>query len=418
MLQKSAQLDARDPLKKYRDSFHFPKTTDGNDFLYFCGNSLGLQSKYTQNSIETELNKWKDFGVEGHFELPKPWLSYHNFFEEQMGRLTGAEVGETVTMNALTVNLNLLLLSFYNPTKERFKILMEKNAFPSDHYAVQSQVDLLHKKGVLSKEQAETAIVYLQPDEWGVYNTDEILNQISQEGVCLLLLSGVNYQTGEVFELEKISSHCKTSDVVCGLDLAHAVGNVPLKLHDWEVDFAVWCTYKYLNGGPGSVGGAFVHQKHHNSELPRLHGWWSNVESNRFEMKSTIEPYQSAEAWQMSNAPVLSMASLLGSLEVFSQVNLEEYYQKGQALSAFLAELILEQLPQLTVITPLDRKGCQLSIFIPGKGKDFIEQLNAQGAIADWRNHPKGGILRVAPVPLYNSFDDVAQLVQKLKTLV
>lgn len=413
------ELDREDSLSLYRQEFHFPKTKNGEDYLYFCGNSLGLQAKPTERIVNEELTKWKNHGVEGHFEEPRPWLSYHNQFDESMNRLVGAKRGETVIMNGLTVNLNLLLLSFYSPTPDRYKILIEKNAFPSDHYAVMSQIDLLLKKGGLSKHQAENAIEYLEPDEWGVYSTDKILDKIKNSDVALLLLSGVNYQTGELFELGKVAQVCEEKGVICGLDLAHAIGNVPLRLHDWKIDFAVWCTYKYLNGGPGSVGGAFVHKKHFsNKNLPRLHGWWSNKESNRFQMKSSVDPYQSAEAWQMSNAPVLSMASLLGSLEVFNKVNLEEYFKKGIALSTYLNQLITVELPMLKVITPLDRKGCQLSIYIPDQDKSFVEKLLDAGVIADWRNHSKGGILRVAPVPLYNSFLDCWNLVNKLKGLV
>lgn len=417
--EQAIELDKKDVLAPYRSEFYFPKTRTGKDYLYFCGNSLGLQAKPTEKIVNEELSKWKNHGVEGHFYEKRPWLSYHKQFEHSIGRLVGAKAEETVTMNGLTVNLNLLLLSFYNPTKKKFKILVEKNAFPSDHYAVSSQVDLLLKKGGLSQEQAKHAIEYLEPDEWGVYETKNIIKKIEEEEVALLLLSGVNYQTGESFELGEISTACKAHKVVCGLDLAHAIGNVPLMLHDWGVDFAVWCTYKYLNGGPGSVGGAFVHEKHvRNKELPRLHGWWSNKEENRFLMKGEIDAYETAEAWQMSNAPVLSMASLLGSLEVFDALDLNKYYKKGRALSTYLNELLCAKIPEVKVITPQDRKGCQLSVFIEGKDKGFVDLLLKEGVIADWRNHKKGGILRVAPVPLYNSFEDCWGLVSILQKLV
>ena len=418
-LKEIEELDKKDSLSGFRKEFHFPKTKTGEPYLYFCGNSLGLQAKPSERIVTEELEKWKNYGVEGHFENPRPWLSFHKEFENSINRLVGAKEGETIIMNGLTVNLNLLLLSFYNPTPKKFKILIEKNAFPSDHYAVQSQVDLLLKKGAITEEQALNAIEFIEPNEWGVFETEEIIEKISGAGVQLLLLSGVNYQTGQCFELNKIAQACKQHDVIYGLDLAHAIGNIPLELHDWEVDFAVWCTYKYLNGGPGSVGGAFVHQKNCGKDsLPRLHGWWSNKESNRFQMKSAIEPYATAEAWQMSNAPVLSMASLLGSLEVFDQVDLDAYYKKGQALSNCLATLIKEILPQIQIITPLENKGCQLSLFIEGKDKKFVEDLLHRGIIADWRNHSKGGILRVATVPLYNSFKDCWDLVELLRLML
>lgn len=413
------RLDSLDSFKEFRSEFHFPKTKEGTDFLYFCGNSLGLQSKHTAGIVNEELTKWQNHGVEGHFEEPRPWLSYHKNFESTISKLVGAKENEVITMNGLTVNLNLLLLSFYNPTHSKYKILLERNAFPSDQYAVKSQIDLLYKKGGLPDIQAHNALQYLEPDEWGIYDTDYLLEQIKDPHVSLLLLNGVNYQTGQVFELQKIAKACEKNKVVLGIDLAHAIGNVPLDLHNWGVDFAVWCTYKYLNGGPGSVGGAYVHEAHcNNPNLPRLHGWWSNKEENRFEMKNDVEPYQSAEAWQMSNAPVLSMAALLGSLQLFDQVDLEKYYQKGIALSDCLAQLIKEQLPNVKIITPIEYKGCQLSIFIEGKEKSFVEDLNKAGVIADWRSHSKGGILRVAPVPLYNSFHDCWSLVQVLKNMI
>lgn len=411
-------LDGKDPLSAYREAFHFPKTETGSDYLYFCGNSLGLLPKRSETIIQEELHKWKLHGVEGHFTAPRPWVSYHTELQNTFAQLVGALPTEVVGMNGLTVNLNLLMLSFYNPTADRFKIVIEKNAFPSDHYAVSSQVDLLLKKGVLTAHQAATSIVLIEPDEWGVYATSAILDTLNDPQVAMLLLSGVNYQTGQCFELERITAKCTALQITCGLDLAHAIGNVALELHRWQVDFAVWCTYKYLNGGPGSVGGAFVHQKNCTADLPRLHGWWSNREENRFEMNAQIEPYQTAEAWQMSNAPVLSMAALIGSLSLFDEVELDTYFQKGQALSDYLVALFGKELPEVQIITPLHAKGCQVSVFIDGQDKSFIQKLNQQGVIADWRNHQKGGILRLAPVPFYNSFQDCYRLVEVLKKII
>ena len=412
-------LDKNDSLAPFKKQFHFPKTKTGENFLYFCGNSLGLQSIHTEKTVIEELDKWKSLGVEGHFESNKPWLNYHQLFSKSISRLVGAKPEEVITMNSLTVNLNLLLLSFYNPTAGKYKILIEKNAFPSDHYAIQSQVDLLVKKDGFPKLLKGDVIQFFEPNDSGVYDTDSILDTIGQKDVALVLLSGVNYQTGELFDLKRISNECNEYDITLGLDLAHAIGNVPLSLHKWGVDFAVWCTYKYLNGGPGSVGGAYINEKHcKDYDLPRLHGWWSNKEENRFEMNHIIDPYETAEAWQMSNAPILSMASLLGSLQVFDSVNLDDYYKKGQELSDYLIQLVKEELPEIEIITPEDRKGCQVSLFIRGKDENFISELKENGIIADWRNHKKGGILRLAPVPLYNSFEDIFQLVIILKNII
>jgi kynureninase len=417
-LATAQKRDQEDSLRSFRSKYVFPKTTQGKDFLYFCGNSLGLQASNTKDLVINELNKWQSLGVEGHFSEDKPWLSYHKLFEEGLSKFTGALPSEVVAMNALSVNLNLLLLSFYQPTKTKFKIAIERNAFPSDQYAVKSLVDLWHQKGLLTSQQAQEALVFLEPDAWGVYTTDHLQEQLTEE-VALLLLSGVNYQTGQVFELEKIASHCQQNQIVCGLDLAHAIGNIPLNLHNWEVDFAVWCSYKYLNGGPGAVGGAFIHQKHHhNTSLPKLQGWWSNKEENRFEMNSEIDPYQTAEQWQMSNAPVFNMLGLLAHLEQVKTIDLQVYYQKGQALSSFIVEQLQKKLPQLQLITPLECKGCQISLFLPNKNKEFVTRLKQNGIIADWRKHPKGGILRLAPVPIYNNFEDCYTVVEKLKMLI
>lgn len=415
-LDFAKKIDQEDTLSSFRDQFFFPKTKDGKDFLYFCGNSLGLQSKAAKSKIENELTKWSQLGVEGHFSSELPWLSYHKNFEASLARLTGAKPSEVVVMNALTVNLHLLLLSFYDPTATKYKIAIEENAFPSDRYAVKSQIDFWYKKGLITEAQSKDAIVYLKTDEWGLYTSENILKQLADESIALCLLSGVNYQTGQVFELEKIAHFCTENNIVIGLDLAHAIGNIPLSLHDWKIDFAVWCSYKYLNGGPGAVGGAFIHQKNCSDiSLPKLHGWWSNKEENRFEMNKDIDLYESAEAFQMSNAPIFNMAALLGSCQLFDAVDLDMYYQKGQKLSTYLIELIETEIPQIKIITPNGNKSCQVSLFIENADKSFITKLHDKGIIADWRNHTKGGILRLAPVPLYNSFTDCYLLVQVLK---
>ncbi len=418
-LEIAKKKDSLDSLQPYRKQFHFPKTEFGDDYLYFCGNSLGLQPKNTAHIVQQELLKWQNLGVEGHFTDPLPWVSYHKNVETPLAKLVGAIATEVVAMNALTVNLHLLLLSFYTPTANKYKIVLERNAFPSDHYAIQSQIDFYLKKGVLSKEQAQNALLYIEPDDWGVYGTDKIKDALMDPEIALVLLSGVNYQTGEVFDIQNIASYVHAQNAFFGVDLAHAIGNVGLQLHTWQIDFAVWCNYKYLNGGPGAVGGAFVHQKHlKNNELAKLQGWWSNKEENRFQMHHTLDPYQTAEAWQMSNAPVLSLAALLGSLELFDKIALKDYFYKGQELSSFLATCLKSELPHLKIVTPLEQKGCQISIYIENKDKRFIDELHSNGVIADWRNHAKGGILRVAPVPLYNSFTDCWQFITILKRVL
>jgi kynureninase len=415
MLNKAKELDLDDKLSGFRSEFYFPKTEAGKDFLYFCGNSLGLQPKSFSKLLAEETQKWQNLAVEGHFSKQKPWLSYHKLFENGLAKLTGALPSEVIAMNALTVNLHLLLQSFYNPTDSKFKIAIERNAFPSDLYAVQSLVDLYIKKGIIRNGTIDDCIFYLEPNTDGIYGTKSILNQIEDDTIALLLLSGVNYQTGEAFDLEIITDFCARKNIVVGLDLAHAIGNVPLQLHKWKVDFAVWCSYKYLNAGPGAVGGAFVHEMHcKNQELPKLHGWWSNKEETRFQMKSTIEPYQTAESWQLSNAPIFNMIGLLASLGTFEKVDLNSYFEKSQRLTSFLFDLISQELPKLKIITPKQDKGCQLSILIENPDSDIKEKIHTSGIIVDWRNHPKGLILRIAPVPLYNSFEDCAKFVDVL----
>ncbi|MCB0515847.1 MAG: kynureninase [Chitinophagales bacterium] len=400
--------DAQDALKSFREAFFIPQHK-GKDCIYFCGNSLGLQPKTTPQYLEQELEDWQKLGVEGHFEGKNPWFSYHHFVEKPLANLVGAKTEEVVAMNTLTVNLHLMMLSFYRPTAQRFKIMVEGAAFPSDHYAVQSQAKL-------HGFSPEEAIVYLEP-RTGEHclRTEDILARIEAEKdqLTLVMLGGVNYYTGQFFDLKTITEAAHKAGAMAGFDLAHAVGNMPLSLHDWQVDFAVWCSYKYLNSGPGSVAGAFVHEKHtHNTEIVRLEGWWSNREDSRFKMRRTIEAQQNAAAWQMSNAPVLSLAAHRAALDIFERAGgMEKLRQKSLELTAYLAfllEKINEKAQQqvLEVITPTNasERGCQLSIIVKKNAKPIFERITAKGVVADWR---EPDVIRVAPVPLYNKFEEV-----------
>ena len=407
--------DAEDPLVGFRERFHLPQH-NGQDCVYLTGNSLGLQPVSTALSIQQELLDWATYGVEGHFKAKNPWVSYHEIFTEGTAKLVGAKNDEVVVMNQLTSNLHFLLVSFYRPNKQRFKIICESKAFPSDQYALQSQV----KFHGFSPEQA---LVEISPRE-GEYNlrTDDVLDVISQhkDELALVMIGGVNYLTGQVFEMQKITNAAHDVGAYCGWDLAHAVGNIPLKLHDWGVDFACWCSYKYLNSGPGSVAGAFVHERHLSSlELPLFAGWWGHDKTQRFKMEREFKPMQTAERWQVSNAPVLSMAAYKSSLEIFMEAGLENLFEKSKKLTAYL-EFLIEKINQTQVkgqkfeiITPKDARGCQLSIIAHGRGKELYDDLIHNGVIADWR---EPNVIRMAPVPLYNSFADLFRFAEILKS--
>tara|TARA_R110000822_G_scaffold424_1_gene1947 strand:+ start:800 stop:2071 length:1272 start_codon:yes stop_codon:yes gene_type:complete len=406
------QLDAVDPLRKYRDEFHFPKVK-GKDVIYFTGNSLGLQPKRTQKFVDDIMKDWKDLAVEGHFHAEKPWWDYHERLAAPLAKVVGAKTPEVSVMNTLTVNLHMLMVSFYRPTEKRFKIICEEKAFPSDQYMLNSQVEF-------HGFDTNTAIVEVKKRP-GVnfWHTQDVIDKINEVGeeLALVLIGGVNYYNGQVFNMEAITNAAKAQGAFIGWDLAHGVGNVELKLHDWGVDFAAWCSYKYMNSGPGNASGIFVHEKYlNNNEIPRFEGWWGTKKETRFLMKPKFEPMENADAWQVSNPPVLSLAPYLASLEMFDEVGMEALISKRNLIVAYL-EFILQEIDKETegsfeIITPKDR-GCQLSVFLHGQGKDLFNYLMDNGVITDWR---EPNVIRLAPAPFYCSFADMYNFGQILKS--
>lgn len=408
-------LDEQDSLKDFRNRFYIPKRSDGKDVIYFCGNSLGLQPKSVRSYIEQELKDWAELAVEGHFKAKTPWMPYHEFLTDQMAEIVGAKPIEVVVMNSLTVNLHLLMVSFYRPTKERHKIVIEKGAFPSDQYAVKSQIKF-HGFDVA------TSLVELCPRAGETcLRMEDIESQLLEHGdsIALILLGGVNYYTGQAFDFQKITELGHKIGAVVGFDLAHAAGNLRLSLHDWNVDFAVWCCYKYLNAGPGAVGGAFVHERHAESfDLPRFAGWWGHDKKTRFLMPADFTPLAGAEGWQVSNPPIFQMAALRASLEIFHEAGMQALREKSVRLTAYL-EFLLDQISdnRIEIITPRnpDERGCQLSIRVKTSDRKLLEKLVANGVVADWR---EPDVIRVAPVPLYNTFSDVFEFSEILKRIL
>ena len=410
------QLDEQNSLNHFREQFYIP-VINGNECIYFTGNSLGLQPKTTQDYVVNELEDWANFGVEGHFHATNPWFSYHEIFPQQVAKIVGALPEEVVVMNQLTVNLHLLMTTFYRPTKERFKIICEAKAFPSDQYAFESQVKL---HGVNPDE----AIIEVTPRE-GEYSirTEDIIATIEKHSssIALVLFSGVNYYTGQVFDMPSITKAAHNIGAYCGFDLAHAAGNIELHLHDWNVDFACWCSYKYLNSGPGGVAGAYIHQKHFtNKSLQRLAGWWGQNKTNRFKMEKGFDPIETAEGWQLSNAPILSMAAHKASLDIFEDAGIENLVAKGKQLSDYLFFIIEELNSTLTkkaieIITPKNEKGCQVSMLMLQKGKEVFEALKQNGVLADWR---EPNVIRIAPVPLYNTFKEIYHFGEIVKRIL
>ena len=410
------QQDKDDPLRSYRGKFYFPMHS-GKKVLYFTGNSLGLQPRTTQDYVLNELEDWASFGVEGHFHARNPWFSYHELLTEKTARLVGAKPEEVVVMNQLTVNLHLLLVSFYRPTKQRYRIICEAKAFPSDLYALQSQIKF---HGYDPKD----ALIALSPRE-GEYNLrrEDILAEIEKHknDLALVLFGGVNYYSGQVMDFKGITEAAHKVNAVCGFDLAHAAGNLKLELHDSGMDFACWCSYKYLNSGPGGVAGVFVHERHlKNTELPLFAGWWGHDKSVRFKMEPEFRPMQTAERWQLSNAPVLAMSAYKASLDIFDEVGMDKLVEKRGKLTGYLEHVLGDVNRQTAtkekyfeIITPEER-GCQLSVVAHGRGKELFTSLLQAGVISDWR---EPNVIRLAPVPLYNSFEDIYQFGQVLLKL-
>ncbi len=404
--------DEIDSLRGYRDLFHFPEARDGARPIYFTGNSLGLMPKKAREYVKQELTDWEHLAVEGHLHAKHPWLPYHEFLTEQMAAIIGAKPIETVVMNSLTVNLHLLMVSFYRPTATRHKIVIEKGAFPSDQYAVESQIRFHGYDPVDS-------LVELTPrDGESTLRTDDIVETIAGDGesIALIMLGGVNYYTGQAFDMKTITQAGHHVGAIVGFDLAHAAGNIELKMHDWNVDFASWCSYKYLNGGPGSVGGAFIHESHANAfDLPRFAGWWGHNKETRFLMGPEFQPMAGAEGWQISNPPILQMAALRASLEIFEEAGMATLTEKSRKLTGYLESLIDDMSDErISVITPRDpdQRGCQLSIRVRDGDRSLYEQITSRGVFADWR---EPDVIRVAPVPLYNSFKDVYRFSEILK---
>lgn len=401
-------MDERDPLAHFRERFCLP-SHKGKECIYLCGHSLGLQPKTARAYLEQELLDWANLGVEGHHHAHNPWIPYHRLLTEQTAELVGALPVEVAVMNSLTVNLHLMMASFYRPTRQRHKILIEGSAFPSDQYAVQSQIRI-------HGFDPATSLLELRPREGEQSVRDEDVEAlIDSEGatIALIMLGGVNYVTGQLFDMEEIVKIGHRKGCVVAFDLAHAAGNVPLALHDWDPDFAAWCSYKYLNGGPGCVAGCFVHERHARAwDLPRFAGWWGHEEKIRFRMGPEFQPMAGAEGWQLSNPPILALAPLRASMEIFSEAGIDRLRARSILLTAYMEFLLNRKAsPQFSIITPREpqRRGAQLSLRIAHEGRKLCERLGGEGVIGDWR---EPDTYRVAAVPLYNSYQDVYRFVE------
>ena len=412
-LSFAKQLDREDSLSDYRNLFHIPKNSNKEELIYFCGNSLGLQPKSTKSFIDKEMEDWANLGVRGWSNAKKPWLKYHSYLTDEMASIVGAKPQEIVVMNTLTVNLHLMMVSFYRPTKSKFKIILEADAFPSDIYAVESQ--LSHHgynidDGIVLWETKNKENKYKDLENIFLENKDEI---------ALVLIGGVNYYTGEFFNLKKITELGHKYNSMVGFDCAHAAGNVKLDLHEVGADFAIWCSYKYLNSGPGNLSGCFIHERHaYNDDINRFRGWWGNDLKNRFNMREPYQTMKGAEGWQISTPTILAMAAIKASLEIFSSAGIDALCKKSNLLTSYLDFLLKElNTTKITIITPEDveSRGCQISIEISEPDKDFHKNLTDLGVITDWRDP---NVIRCAPTPLYNSFTDIYMFVQKLKKLI
>ncbi len=406
-LSFAQEKDQNDPLRKYREEFYFP-TFHEKEVVYFTGNSLGLQPKRTQSYIQKELDDWAKWGVEGHFHANNPWFSYHELLTSKAAKVVGALDKEVVITHSLTTNLHLLMVSFYRPTKKRYKILCEAKAFPSDQYALESQVKF-------HGYEPDDAIIEIAPRAGEhLIRLEDILTTIerNKDEISLIMIGGMNYYTGQLFDMKTITEAGHKIGAIVGFDLAHAAGNVELNLHDWGVDFAAWCTYKYMNSSPGGVSGMFVHERHANdASLPRFAGWWGHNKDVRFKMEKGFVPMEGAEGWQLSNAPILGMAAHLASLDIFDEVGMKAISKKRNDLTAYL-EFIIEEVSKASskaefeIITPSnpDERGAQLSILAHGQGKALFDIMSELGVVADWR---EPNVIRIAPAPLYNSYEDV-----------
>jgi kynureninase len=412
-LNYAQSQDQMDILYPFRERFYFPQHEE-KDAVYFCGNSLGLQPKSVAFLMEKELRDWAKYGVEGHFQARNPWFYYHNLFSERLAKIVGAHKEEVVAMNSLTVNLHLLMMSFYRPENGRYKIMMEAGAFPSDQYTMETQARM-------HGYEPDEAIIELRPRAGEhILREEDIEAEIEKAGASLavVMIGGVNYYTGQYFDLHRITQAAHKAGAYAGFDLAHAVGNVPLKLHDWSVDFACWCSYKYLNSGPGAVGGIYVHEHHgNNPKVFRLAGWWGNEEKTRFKMEKGFIPQKGAASWQMSNAPVFNMVAHDASLDIFDKAGMEALRAKSELMTGYL-EFLLKSITNLPfeIITPpeTNRRGCQLSLLFTDQGREVFEKLVQNGVIADWR---EPNVIRIAPVPLYNTFEDCYRFYEVLANI-
>ncbi|MCB9188303.1 MAG: kynureninase [Flavobacteriales bacterium] len=415
-LDFARKMDQEDELRSYRDRFLFPTFTK-NPVVYFTGNSLGLQPKSTREYINQELDDWAKWGVEGHFHAKNPWMPYHEILTEQTARIVGAKPAEVVVTHSLTTNLHLLMVSFYQPKGNRYKILCEAKAFPSDQYALQSQVKF-------HGYEPNDALIQIAPreGEHTVRMEDvKLLIEQHKDEIALIMIGGVNYYTGQLWDMKSITEWGHQAGAIVGFDLAHAAGNIHLHLNQWGVDFAAWCGYKYLNSSPGGVSGMFVHERHlTNENLHRFAGWWGQDKATRFLMEENFKPIPTAEAWQLSNAPVLGMAAHKASLDIFDEVGMEKLCAKRNVLTGYL-EFIIDDISdrydsvQFEIITPRDKtqRGAQLSILAHGQGKSLFDYISEEGVVADWR---EPNVIRIAPAPLYNNFEDVYRFGQILES--
>ena len=414
-LDYAKQLDQEDPISYLRNQFHIPRDKHGKEWLYFTGNSLGLQPKITSKYIEQELDDWANFGVEGHFEAKNPWLSYHELLTDTMAKVVGAKPVEVVVMNTLTTNLHLLMVSFYQPSKTKYKIIIESDAFPSDRYAVQSQLSF-------HGFDPEEALIEWKPKEGKeLLELEDLKSILDSQGdeVALLLIGGVNYYTGQYLDIKKIAELGHAKKCMVGIDLAHGAGNIQPNLHDSSIDFAAWCTYKYLNSGPGSLSGLFVHEKHaQRKDLPRFAGWWNHNKETRFNMRQPFDVMEGAEGWQLSNPPILSMAAIKASLDIFEKVGMNALVKKSKKLTGFFEYLVNEIASDtIKIITPTNpnERGCQLSLQVKNADKNLHKKLTENNIITDWR---EPDVIRCAPVPMYTSFEDVYHMVTILESLL